>query len=117
MDLTENLNLIGYSMTESKQLKSIDEVAEFICKQGKHGDVTKPYCLTFLKYVQEYLSEEDFAKTLAECWVRDEQPNINPNFTKTELTSMFRRADKKFLMSEDQLLKVKQKYAEKIKIF
>ena len=31
---------IGYSMTESKQLKSIDEVAEFICKQGKHGDVT-----------------------------------------------------------------------------
>ena len=79
--------------------------------------VTKPYCLTFLKYVQEYLSEEDFAKTLAECWVRDEQPNINPNFTKTELTSMFRRADKKFLMSEDQLLKVKQKYTEKIKIF
>lgn len=62
--------------------------------------VTKPYCLTFFKYVQEYLSEEDFAKTLAECWVRDEQPNINPNFTKTELTSMFRRADKKFLMSE-----------------
>ena len=40
MDLTENLNLIGYSMTENKQLKSIDEVAEFICKQGKHGDVT-----------------------------------------------------------------------------
>ena len=40
MDLTENLNLIGYSMTERKQLKSIDEVAEFICKQGKHGDVT-----------------------------------------------------------------------------
>ena len=62
--------------------------------------VTKPYCLTFLKYVQEYLSEEEFAETLAECWVREEQPNINPNFTKTELTSMFRRADKKFLMSE-----------------
>ncbi len=40
MDLTENLNLIGYSMTENKQLKSIDEVAEFICKNGKHGDVT-----------------------------------------------------------------------------
>lgn len=40
MDLTENLNLIGYSMTENRQLKNIDEVAEFICKQGKHGDVT-----------------------------------------------------------------------------
>ena len=40
MDLTENLNLIGYSMTENRQLKNIDEVAEFICKNGKHGDVT-----------------------------------------------------------------------------
>lgn len=40
MDLTKNLNLIGYSNDESKQLKSIDEVAEFICKQGKHSDVT-----------------------------------------------------------------------------
>lgn len=39
MNLTEKLNLRGYSKDESKQLKSIDEVAEFICKQGKHGDV------------------------------------------------------------------------------
>ena len=40
MDLTENSNLMGYSATENNQLKSIDEVAEFICKNGKHGDVT-----------------------------------------------------------------------------
>ena len=40
MDLTENLNLRGYSKDENKQLKSIDEVADFICKNGKHGDVT-----------------------------------------------------------------------------
>ena len=39
MDLTENLNLIGYSMTENRQLKNIDEVADFICKNGKRGDV------------------------------------------------------------------------------
>ena len=40
MDLTENSNLIGYSATENRQLKSIEEIAEFICKHGKHGDVT-----------------------------------------------------------------------------
>ena len=40
MDLTEKLNLMGYSKDESKQLQSVDEVAEFICKNGKHGDVT-----------------------------------------------------------------------------
>lgn len=39
MVLTGNLNLIGHFEGESKQLKSIDEVADFICKNGKHGDV------------------------------------------------------------------------------
>ena len=40
MDLTEKLNLVGYFGGESKQLKSVEEVAEFICKNGKRGDVT-----------------------------------------------------------------------------
>ena len=40
MDLTEKLDLVGYFESESKQLKSVEEVADFICKNGKHGDVT-----------------------------------------------------------------------------
>lgn len=40
MDLTEKLNLVGYAEGESKQLKSVEEVADFICKNGKYGDVT-----------------------------------------------------------------------------
>ena len=39
MDLTVKLNLVGYAEGESKQLKSIDEVADFICQNGKLGDV------------------------------------------------------------------------------
>ncbi len=39
MDLTEKLNLVGYAEGESKQLKNIEEVADFICQKGKHGDV------------------------------------------------------------------------------
>ena len=40
MDLTEKLNLMGYSKDESKQLQNVEEVADFICKNGKRGDVT-----------------------------------------------------------------------------
>lgn len=40
MDLTEKLNLVGDAEGESKQLRSVEEVADFICKNGKHGDVT-----------------------------------------------------------------------------
>lgn len=38
MDLTEKLNFIGYFEGENKQLKSIEEVADFICENGKYGD-------------------------------------------------------------------------------
>lgn len=79
-----------------EKAKSVSEI--FFC-------VTTSYCLVFLKYVQEYLSEKDFAETLAECWVREEQPNMNPNFTKTELSDMFKRADKEFLMSKKKYKK------------
>ena len=44
MDLTKKLNLIGYAEGESKQLKNIDEVVDFICKNGKHGECV---CLIF----------------------------------------------------------------------
>lgn len=67
--------------------------------------VNKPYSMTLLKYVQHYLSSQDYAKMLAECWIREEQPNMNPSITKTELTNMFKRADKKFLMSEREYKK------------
>ena len=40
MDLTEKLKLIGYSARETKRLQSVEEVAVFICKNGKHGDIT-----------------------------------------------------------------------------
>ena len=40
MDLPEKLDLIGYSKDENKKLHSVEEVADFICKNGKHGDIT-----------------------------------------------------------------------------
>lgn len=107
MDLTEKLNLVGYAEDESKQLKSVEEVADFICKNGKHGDV---------KYVQHYLSPQDYAETLAECWIREDQPNMNPSITKTELTDMFKRADKEFLMSKKEYKKW-QDLPEKLTIY
>ena len=63
MDLTENLNLIGYSMTENRQLKNIDEVAEFICKNGKHGDVTiKNNGEPFITTITNVQSNKELAK-------------------------------------------------------
>ena len=58
MDLTEKLDLVGYFESESKQLKSVEEVADFICKNGKHGDVTimnngEPFITTIGVYLDK----------------------------------------------------------------
>lgn len=39
MDETANLNLIGHSVAGNKRLRSIEAVADFICKHGEYGDV------------------------------------------------------------------------------
>ena len=41
--------------------------------------IRKSYRLTFLKYIKDYLSEEDFSKLLADAWVSSENPNQDMN--------------------------------------
>ncbi len=42
-DAEEHPKLIGSSIIRNKTLRSVEEVAEFICKDGQHGDVTVKY--------------------------------------------------------------------------
>ena len=61
----------------------------------------KPYGLTYLKYAEPYLSKEDFSNILGDAWVRSENPNGDANVSKKELLLMFKQADKKSLMTEE----------------
>ena len=61
----------------------------------------KPYGLTYLKYAEPYLSKEDFSNILGDAWVRSENPNGDANVSKKELLLMFKQADKKALMTEE----------------
>lgn len=63
--------------------------------------INKPYAMTFLKFAEPYLSKEDFSKILGDAWVRSENPNDDPNFTKRDLIAMFKRADIQALMTEE----------------
>lgn len=96
IDITTPQGLKEWKKIMRERIDSITSIGELFLY------VNKPYSMTFLKYVQHYLSPQDYAKMLAECWIREEQPNMNPSITKTELTNMFKRADKEFLMSEKE---------------
>lgn len=62
--------------------------------------INKPWRITWLKYIEPYLSDKDFAEYLADAWVSEEMPNLNPNVSVKELIRWFKRADKKDLMDQ-----------------
>lgn len=63
--------------------------------------VNSAYYLTWFKFVKEYLSVEDFAKIWAFCWVSQENPNADKNIPLRTAISIFRKADKKYLMERE----------------
>lgn len=64
--------------------------------------VTKSYSLAFLKYAAPHLSNQDLSEMIADVWVRTESPNNDPNISKNRLLSLFKKAEPKFLMNEDE---------------
>lgn len=64
--------------------------------------ITKPYKLAFLKYAAPDLSKQDLALFLSHAWTTTESPNSDPNLSQRRLLSMFRSADPKQLMDEEE---------------
>ena len=64
--------------------------------------IEKPYVLGFLKFAAPNLSKADFSTILADAWIRSEQPNHDPNLPQSRLLAMFRAADPKLLMDDQE---------------
>jgi hypothetical protein len=63
--------------------------------------VRRPYRLTFIKHCEPYLSSKDLAELFADAWVSSENPNQDINCSIPYLTKMFKKCDKKHLMTEE----------------
>ncbi len=64
--------------------------------------VNNPYGLTFPKYAEPYLSQEDYTHILGSAWVMCEAPHNDPNLGVSKLIAMFEKADPALLMDEDE---------------
>lgn len=60
------------------------------------------YWLTFIKYAEPYLSKQDFSTMLGEVWTMEENPNGDVNVKPRNSAAMFKRANKKFLMNDEE---------------
>lgn len=64
--------------------------------------ITKPYKLGFLKHAAPFLSEQDAALFLSQAWIISEAPNLDPNWSKRELVSLFQAIDPQKLMNDEE---------------
>ena len=78
------------------ECKSVIDIAFFM---------NNAYRLTFMCFAKKYISCQDMGTMLNYFYSNVEYPNLDKNVTRKELLSMFRYADKKALMSEDELEK------------
>lgn len=68
---------------------------------GLYMIIRNPYKLTFLKYAMDDMSKEDFSHYLADAWVVMENPNQDANCPIPLIIKMFKKADKKILMTPE----------------
>lgn len=87
-----------YDKWKKKLFKQIDKAKN---AEAVYMLVRSPYKLTFLKFIKDYLSQEDFADLLADAWVCQENPNMDVNVSVRTVASWFRAADKQNLMVEE----------------
>ncbi len=60
--------------------------------------IRQPYLPVFFSLTEQYLSIKDFSEFLAYMWTYVEFPNADPNVSVREFISLFRKADRSFLM-------------------
>lgn len=66
--------------------------------------LNKPYILTFISYIESMLSDEELGMILGTFWTAIENITGDCNVTGGEIVEWFKRADKKSLMTEEELL-------------
>lgn len=68
-----------------------------------YGCFCKPYYLTFLNSIHQYLSCKDMSELLADAWTTSENPNNDANVSLDLVIKWFKQSDKHILMSESEL--------------
>ncbi len=96
LDLTKKADVERWRKYLSEKIDTISSVQQFLIM------IHKPYLPVFLKYIKDYLSDRDYAHMLYEIWITVEYPNHDINVSTNEFMSMFKKAKKKFLMSQEE---------------
>lgn len=89
------------------ETKDIDSIFFMMCNQ---------YRMQYFSHIKQWLSEKDFGSLLAYSWVNDENANNNSVVDIEDILYYFKKAQKIYLMNEEELEKYK-KLPQKITVY
>lgn len=92
---------------EDEQAKWREQIKTTIEESDLRGIclmLNKPYILTFISYIESMLSDEELGMILGTFWTAIENITGDSNVNGMEIVKWFKRADKKSLMNEEELL-------------
>lgn len=92
---------------EDEQAKWREQIKATIEESDLRGIclmLNKPYILTFISYIESMLSDEELGMILGTFWTAIENITGDNNVNGMEIVKWFKRADKKSLMNEEELL-------------
>lgn len=107
-----NQTMIGNEFIELTTSKENEERAKKqISKKIKSADnpetiiylIRNSYRLTAFKFMKNYFDIQTFSRILSQIWIQSENPNDDVNVSIRESVSYFKRADKKYLMTDEEL--------------
>lgn len=105
-DRSDNFKPIDITLNEENLKRWQDSVSQIIDETENPYHIymllNPPYALTFLKFASPYLSRKDFSEILASAWINCEAPHNDPELNKADLVFMFKSADPKALMEDDE---------------
>ena len=95
LDISNNADLARARQIIVERIDKAENITQLLMMMNQ------TYYSAFLKYTYEYMSAKDLAETLQTVWLMTEFPNYDANFKKTEFINLFKTADKKILMTEE----------------
>lgn len=93
-----------------RKIKKVREYSQFAKM------ITKPYRSAFLSFTKKYIDTCDLAQYLKILWLSTETVNVDINISKSEYVSLFKRADRNYLMTEKEI-NILDRLPERITIY
>lgn len=93
IDLHDSKMLMEWRESKAKEIDNSNLLHIFMM-------MNKPYYLTFIKFVESHLNREELGEILREVWCMIEQISGDVNVSSRDIIRMFKKADKKYLMSD-----------------